>query len=128
MAALVLGLVMLCAGALVARASHHTAASVTAQAERTPQGAKIALRGEGWPARASLEISASPPPGGQGALDLGTAQSNADGAFRASKLSPCTTSDSTLARGRITITVRTADAAVRAEASVPAGVWVCAPE
>ncbi len=128
MAALVLGLLMLCAGALVVvRAAQEEAATVSAQAERTPQGAKIALRGEGWPARIALTISGSAPPGGQAPLDLGTAQSNADGEFRASKLARCTTSDSTTAGGRVTITVSTGDGSVRAESWVPAGVFVCPP-
>jgi hypothetical protein len=96
--------------------------------ERTPQGAKLALRGEGWPARVPVLLSASPPPAGTGTLDLGTAITSATGEFRATKLTPCTTTDSAAAaRLMVTVTARTADGALRADAQLAASPWGCPP-
>jgi hypothetical protein len=101
--------------------------TVVAEAEATPQGVKLALRGGGWPARASLTIRVSAPPGTREALDLGTAVANAAGDFRATKLTRCSTSDPAGGRERLTVTVRTADGTVAAETTLAATPWVCPP-
>jgi hypothetical protein len=101
------------------------APSVTADAEATPQGVKIALRGSGWPARASLALRVSAPPGTRDPLDLGTAVANAAGDFRATKLTRCSTSDPAGGRQSLTVTVRTADGTASAETTLSAAPWVC---
>jgi hypothetical protein len=118
------GLFLLCAGVVVAavRASNG-APTLSVQAEPTPQGAKVSLRGDGWPPSTALRISASPPPGEAKALDLGTATSSASGALRATKLTPCTTRDPVDAKTMLTVTVRAGE--VVADARVAAASWVC---
>lgn len=125
-AALGLGLLLLGAGVL--RAAVHGAPSLAVEGERTPQGAKLALRGTGWPARVAVTLSATTPPGGGAPLDFGTATTNASGEFRATKLSPCTTPDSVAAtRATVTITARSTDAALSADARIAALPWACLP-
>lgn len=99
------------------------APTLTVQAEQTMQGAKISLRGEAWAPRAELAISATAPPGADKPLDLGTAVANADGDFRATKLSPCTTPTAPDAKATVLITVRAGDQS--AQQSVSAAHWVC---
>lgn len=128
LAAVVLGLLALCASVLVAAGRRATAAApgLTAQAERTAQGVKVAVQGTGWPAGATVQLSAATPPGAGQPADLGTVRADGDGALRATKRAACSTRDSTAARGTVTIAARTADGAARAEATVPASAWVCA--
>lgn len=102
--------------------------TVAVQGERTPQGAKLALRGAGWPARVPVLLSAGTPPGGTAPLDFGTAMTTTAGEFRATKLTPCTTADSAAAeRVSITVTARTADGSLQATARLAAAPWVCHP-
>ncbi len=125
-AALSLSLLLLGAGVL--RAAVSGAPAVSVEGERTPQGAKLALRGTGWPARVAVSLSASTPPGGSAPLDFGSAMTNASGEFRATKLSPCTTPDSAAAeRASVTITARSADGAQSADAKIAASPWACLP-
>jgi hypothetical protein len=124
-----LGLVVLIGGLLTAAvAAARVAPSLTVQGEPTPQGAKLALRGAGWPERVTVSLAANTPPGGTAPLDLGTAMTSATGEFRATKLTPCTTADSVAAeRVTVTVTARTADGTARAEAKLAAAPWACLP-
>jgi len=127
--ALVAGSLLLVVGLLwTAVGAARGVPTLTVQGERTPQGAKLALRGAGWPARVAIRLSAGTPPGGTVPLDFGSAMTSAAGEFRATKLTPCTTSDSVAAeRITVTVTARTADGAVQAEARLAASAWACLP-
>lgn len=125
-AALTLGLLLLGAGG--GRAADRGAPTFSIEGERTPQGAKLALRGTGWPARVAVTLAATTPPGGRGPLDFGTTVTNASGEFRVTKLSPCTTPDAAAAqRATVTITARTADGALAADVNIAALPWACLP-
>ncbi len=122
--AITLGVFMLCASVVIAASSTASQApELVVEGERTMQGAKLALRGTKWPARASLIITASPPPGTTAALDLGTAQSDADGEFRATKLSRCTTNTAPPQSAQVTVTVQSGTA--KAEQKLDAALWHC---
>jgi len=119
-------LVLLLLGAGALRAAGVEAPVISVEGERTPQGAKLALRGTGWPARTAVTLSATTPPDGSGPLDLGTATTNASGEFRATKLSPCSTQDSAAAqRATVTVTARSADGTLSADARIAALPWAC---
>lgn len=122
--ALAIGVFFLCAGVLIA-ASNAAAAKpdVSVEAERTLQGAKLAIRGRGWPARTEVTLSATKPPGAEADLDLGTSLTNAEGEFRATKLSKCTTSKESDGAASVTIVARAGE--LRAERSITAVSWVC---
>ncbi len=128
LATIALGVFMLCASVLVA-ASHSAspgddaAPAFTVQGERTMQGAKLAMRGSGWPASSTVTLSGSPPPGGPTPLDLGTARVNSDGEFRATKLSDCTTATAPDPKARVTITAMHGD--IKVEQLVDAALWHC---
>jgi hypothetical protein len=102
------------------------APTVSAEAEATPQGVKVAIRGSGWPARATLALRLTSPPGASEPLDLGSAVANTAGDFRATKLTRCTTADAAAGRRTLTLTVQTADGAASAETRLAAAPWVCA--
>ncbi len=123
-AAVALGVFFLCAGVVIA-ASNASAAKpdITVEAERTMQGAKLSIRGRGWPPRTDVSLSASRPPGANAELDLGSAQTNAEGEFRATKLSKCTTRNESDGAASVTIRARVGDE--RAERSMTAVSWVC---
>ncbi len=122
--AVALGVFFLCAGVLIAASGASQAKpDVTVEAERTMQGAKLSIRGRGWPASAAVLLTATRPPGAAADLDLGSAQTNAEGEFRATKLSPCTTRKESDGSASVTIVVRAGDA--RAERSITAVSWVC---
>jgi hypothetical protein len=123
-----LGLGLLLVGAGVGHSAIADAPSLAVVGERTPQGAKLALRGAGWPARVSVALTASVPPAGSAPLDFGTTMTNASGEFRATKLSPCTTPDSAAAqRATVTFTARSADGALSADTKIVALPWACLP-
>ncbi len=129
LAAIALGVFMLCASVLVA-ASHRadpatnaSAPAFTVQGERTMQGAKLALRGTGWPASVTVTLTGSAPPGAQKSLDLGTARVNDAGEFRASKLSDCTISSPPDPKARVTITAQSGNTNV--EQRIDAAHWQC---
>ncbi len=124
LAAVALGLFSLCAGVMVAASGAASQApEITVDAERTMQGAKLAIRGRNWPARGTVTITATRPPGATADLELGTAPVNANGEFRATKLSKCTTSNEADGKAQVTITVRSGDA--QAEQRIEAAPWVC---
>jgi hypothetical protein len=123
-AAVALGVFFLCAGVLIAASNASSAKpDVSVEAERTMQGAKLSIRGRGWPPRTSVTLSATKPPGADADLDLGTTQTNAEGEFRATKLSKCTTRNESDGSASVTIAARAGE--VRAEQSITAVSWVC---
>lgn len=122
MSALAAGVVSLMAGFVVAASEVPQTPEVSVEAESTAQGAKLAIRGKNWPARVTLTLSASTPPGGSAEVALGTVQSTATGEFRATKLTPCTSSAPSDAK--VTITVKAGD--ISASSSIPSDAWVCA--
>ncbi len=124
LSSIVLGLFLLCASVVVAAVrKSRDAPTLVVQAERTMQGAKISLRGEAWPPRTELTFSGSTPPGATAKLDLGTTMTNAEGAFRATKLSACTTRTAPDAKATVTITASAG--ALSVEATLPAAHWEC---
>ncbi len=124
LAAVALGVFFLCAGVLIAASNASTAKpDVSVEAERTMQGAKLSIRGRGWPPHTAVSLSATKPPGAEADVDLGVSQTSAEGEFRATKLSKCTTRNETDGSASVTIVARAGD--VRAEQSITAMSWVC---
>ena len=123
-AAVALGVFFLCAGVLIAASNASSAKpDLTVEAERTMQGAKLSISGRGWPPRTAVSLSATKPPGADAGLDLGSAQTNAEGEFRATKLSKCTTRNESDGAASVTILARAGEE--RAERSLTAVSWVC---
>ena len=101
------------------------APSLTASAEATPQGVKLVLEGQEWPAGGTVAFTLRGRPDAAEVFDLGTVRIGRDGHLRATKRTPCTTRDPQRATGRVRITARDTAANVSAEAELPAAVWVC---
>lgn len=99
--------------------------SLTAQAESTRQGVKLALLGDAWPAGSTVRFEVRGRPAAPEPFDLGTVRIGSDGQLRATKRTPCTTRDSAAARGSVRITARAVEGQATADAVVPADAWVC---
>jgi hypothetical protein len=102
------------------------APTVVAAAESTPQGAKVVVSGTDWPPRTAVVLSLSPPPGATEPVSLGTVQTTAAGALRATRLVPCSTSEPIAPDARVTVTARTEDGATVRELRISAAAWRCA--
>ncbi len=123
-AVVALGVFLLCASVLVATTSRPgSQAGISASAEPTMQGAKVSIRGKGWPAKTAVVLSASAPPGATTDLDFGTVQSDASGEFRATKLSKCTTRTPTDTSALVYVKAKAGEA--EATARISAAAWLC---
>ncbi len=127
--AIALGVFMLCASVLVAAShsastrDHSLAPSFTVKGERTMQGAKLSMLGVGWPAGATVTLTGSVPPGAEKPLDFGTARVNAEGEFRATKLTSCTAPSAPDPEAKVTISAKNGD--VKVDQPVSAALWHC---
>jgi hypothetical protein len=123
-AVVALGVFMLCASVLVATTSRSgSVTEISASAEPTMQGAKVSIRGKGWPVRTAIALSASAPPGATAELDFGTVQTDAQGEFRATKLSKCTTRTPTDTSTWVHVKAQAGEA--RATTRISAAAWLC---
>jgi hypothetical protein len=123
-AVVALGVFLLCASVLVATTSRSGGLTeISASAEPTMQGAKVSIRGKGWPAKTAVALSASAPPGATADLDFGSVQSDADGEFRATKLSKCTTRTPTDTSTWVHVKAQAGE--VKASVRIGSAAWLC---
>jgi len=96
------------------------------ETERTPQGARIGLKGKGWPAAARVKLTATRPPGSNKAQDFGMVSADSTGAFTIRKVELCSTTNQDDGQNE-TVTFTAADSAtgVKATATAKGGAWVC---
>ncbi|MCA0376069.1 MAG: hypothetical protein LCH84_10430 [Gemmatimonadetes bacterium] len=101
--------------------------NVSAEAERTPQGAKITVRGKNWPAKARIKLTATRAPGTRNPQDFGMIDADDKGEVRFSVVKQCTTNrmeDAEL--DPVTFTATDSATGVKAtSAKVNGGGWVC---
>lgn len=101
------------------------APTLTAAAESTPQGAKVVVTGADWPPRIAVALTLSAPPGASEPVSLGTVQTTSTGALRATRLTPCSTTEPIPDDIRVTVTARSADGALVREHRLSAAAWRC---
>lgn len=100
--------------------------AITAEAERTPQGAKITVKGKNWPAKARVKITGTRAPGSNGTQDFGMVDADEQGVFTFRKTVQCTTNRMDDAdRDPVTFTAADSATAVKATSKVEGGAWVC---
>lgn len=96
------------------------------EAERSPQGARLVMKGKGWPAAARVKLTATRPPGSSKAQDFGMVDADSTGAFNVRKVALCSTNsqeDGTLES--VTFTAADSATGVKATAMAKGGAWVC---
>jgi hypothetical protein len=125
MAVAALALTTTAASAVVDSAQPKPQLSVAA--ERTPQGARITLKGKNWPANARIKVTASRAPGTNTAQDFGMIDADEKGEFNKRVLAQCSTNNRD--DGQLeTVTFTAADSAtgVKVTAKTSDGfAWVC---
>ena len=122
-----LALASLSIGASVATAfTGQPKPAISAEAERTPQGAKITVKGKNWPANAKVKLSGTRAPGTNGTQDFGVVDVDDKGVFTFRKTVQCTTNRMDDAeRDPVTFTAEDPAAAVKATSKVDGAAWVC---
>ena len=96
------------------------------EAERTPSGARIGLKGKNWPSAARVKVTASRAPGSAKAQEFGTVDADSAGSFTARKTAQCSTgSQDDGANETVTFTAMDSSTGVKATATVRGGAWVC---
>lgn len=122
-----LALASLSIGASVATAyTGQPKPAISAEAERTPQGARIIVKGKNWPAKARVKVTGSQPPGANGTQDLGMIEADDKGVFTLRKTVQCSTNLMDDAqRESVTFTAVDSATTVKATARVEGGAWVC---
>ena len=95
------------------------------EAERTPQGARIALSGKGWGPAARIRVTATRAPGSSAAQDFGTYSADSAGVFQARKVAGCTTSDEDAAREPVTFTAADSATGTKVTTRVDGAAWRC---
>ena len=103
----------------------HRSASITAEAERTAQGAKVSITGKGWDANARVKLMGTRPPAVAAKQDFGTVSADATGSFKFQKTIGCTTSNMDDARDPVTITATDSATSASVSKKVEAGAWIC---
>jgi len=100
--------------------------AISAEAERTPQGAKITVKGKNWPAKARIKLSGTRAPGSNGAQEFGMVDADDAGVFTFRKTVQCTTSRMDDAeRDPVTFTAADSASGVKATMRVDGSAWVC---
>lgn len=100
--------------------------SIAAEAERTPQGARLTVKGKNWPAKARIKLSGTRAPGSNGAQEFGLVDTDEQGAFTFRKTVQCTTSRMEDAeRDPVTFTAADSAGTLKATSRVDGGAWVC---
>ncbi|MBL0939968.1 MAG: hypothetical protein IBJ03_13830 [Gemmatimonadaceae bacterium] len=110
------------AGAFVGQAKP----AVTAEGERSPQGARLTFKGKNWPAGARIKLTGTRAPGANGAQDFGMADASDKGEFNLRKTVQCSSNNMDDAQ-TTPVTVTAADSAtgVKATARVDGSAWIC---
>ncbi len=99
---------------------------LTVEAERSPQGARIGLKGKGWPAAARVKLTATRPPGSNKAQDFGMVDADSTGAFTMRKVTLCSTNNQDDGQTEsVTFTAADSATGVKATATAKGGAWVC---
>ena len=122
-----LALASLSIGATMASAfSGQPKPAIQAEAERTPQGARIIVKGKNWPAKARVKVTGTRAPGAEGTQDFGMIEADDKGVFTLRKTVQCTTNLMDDAqRESVTFTAADSATSVKATSRVEGGAWVC---
>jgi hypothetical protein len=99
---------------------------LSVEAERSPQGARLTMKGKGWGASARIKLTGSRAPGANGTQDFGTYSADSLGVLNARKIVGCTTNSMDDAQNTdVTVTASDSSSGVKATARVQGGAWVC---
>jgi hypothetical protein len=99
---------------------------ISAEAERSPQGAKLTIKGKNWPAGARVKITGTRAPAANGTQDFGMADASDKGEFTHRKTALCTTNRADDGESTpVTITAADSATGVKATARVDGFSWVC---
>jgi hypothetical protein len=99
---------------------------LSVEAERSPQGARLTMKGKGWGASARIKLTASRAPGANGSQDFGTYSADSVGVLNARKIVGCTTNSMDDAQNTdVTVTATDSASGAKATARVQGGAWVC---
>jgi hypothetical protein len=100
---------------------------LSVETERTPQGARITLKGKNWPADARIRITATRAPGSNTPQDFGIIGANDKGEFNERKLAQCSTNNRDDGQlETVTFTAQDSATGVKATAKTRDGfAWVC---
>lgn len=100
--------------------------AVNAEGERTPQGARLTIKGKNWPAGARIKLTGTRAPGANGTQDFGMADASDKGEFTYRKTVQCTTNRMDDAENNpVTVTAADSATGVKATARIDGAPWVC---
>lgn len=100
--------------------------SLSVEAERTPQGAKLTFKGKNWGANARVKITATRAPGSNNAQDFGMFSADSTGVLNGRKVAACSTTRSEDGQNEsVTFTAADSASGVKATSRVEGGAWVC---
>lgn len=100
--------------------------ALSAEAERTPQGARLTLKGKNWPAGARIKLTGTRAPGANGTQDFGMADVTEKGEFNLRKTMQCTTTRMDDGQNNpVTVTAADSATGVKATARLDGAAWVC---
>ena len=96
------------------------------EAERSPQGARLAFKGKGWTANGRVKITGSRAPGAATAQDFGMYSADGTGNLTGQKVVACTTNNMDEGSSeQVTITAADSASGAKATTKVSGAAWVC---
>lgn len=95
------------------------------EAERSPQGARVFLRGKNFPANGRIKVMASRAPGTNTPQDFGVVSADSTGSFSFRKTVGCTTNSMEDARERVQFTAVDSASGAKALARAEGAAWQC---
>jgi methionine-rich copper-binding protein CopC len=99
---------------------------INVEAERSPQGARLTLKGKGWAPESRVKLTGTRAPGSNGMQELGTYTADAKGEFSERKIVGCSTNRMEDADANpVTITATDSATGAKATTKVQGGAWVC---
>ncbi len=98
---------------------------LSVEAERSPQGARLTMKGKGWGASARIKLTGTRAPGANGMQDFGTYSADSLGVLNARKIVGCTANNMDDAQTDVTVTATDSASGAKATARVQGGAWVC---
>ena len=99
---------------------------IKAEGERSPQGARLLVKGKNWPAKARIKVSATRAPASNQPQDFGMVDTDDKGEFTLRKVVPCTTpSMDDGSREFVTFTAADSATGTKATSRIGGSPWVC---
>jgi len=100
--------------------------NLTVEAQRSPEGARLIVKGKNWPANARIKLTATRAPGASQGQDFGMVDTDSAGVLNVRKVALCSTNNADETQiNPVTFTAADSATGVKVTSNVLGGAWLC---